>query len=61
MLTSGTDQAVSKLVGDVFHHYDVGLPVIGIMPWGFVNGRDQLMRANGSLAVLQVVLALRTT
>ena len=28
------DTGVAKLVGDVFHRYDVGLPVIGIMPWG---------------------------
>ena len=48
-LTTGMDAGVSKLVGDVFHRYDVGLPIIGFMPWGFVNGRDQLARASGGV------------
>lgn len=51
VLTTGMDSGVSKLVGDVFHRYDVGLPVIGFMPWGFVNGREQLARASGGVGM----------
>ena len=53
VLTTGMDAGVSKLVGDVFHRYDVGLPIIGFMPWGFVNGREQLARASGGVGVYQ--------
>ncbi len=49
VITSGADCGVAKLVGDVFHRYDVGLPLLGVLPWGFTNGREQLSRSNGSV------------
>ena len=34
-----------RLVGDAMHRYRVPLPVVGIFPWGVVNERDALLRA----------------
>ena len=35
-----------RLVGDAMHRYKVALPVVGVFPWGVVNGREQLLETS---------------
>lgn len=49
IITGGTDTGVMKLVGDAVRKSHVDVPVIGIMPWAAVHGREQLVREPGEL------------
>jgi len=49
IFTAGSDAGVMRLVGDAMARHEVGLPLIGIFPWGVTNGRGQLASAvNGT-------------
>jgi transient receptor potential cation channel subfamily M member 2 len=42
MFTNGLDTGVSKLIGQAKKEWDWKAPVIGIVPWGVVEGRQAL-------------------
>lgn len=49
IFSAGSDTGVMRLVGDAMARHEVGLPLIGIFPWGVTNGRGQLSGAvNGT-------------
>ena len=44
----GTDTGVMKLVADAVHTHNVdNVPVIGVVPLGCVNGKEQLTDCQG--------------
>ena len=45
IFTGGSDTGVMKLTGDMMSRAMTEIPVIGIFPWGCVNGHDELAAA----------------
>ena len=48
ILTAGTDTGVMKLVGMAMCNHRGNVPVVGIGPWGCIDGRERLAGSRGS-------------
>ena len=47
IFTGGTDSGVMKLVGEAMHKYGLDVPVVGVAPWGAIQGRELLENCKG--------------
>ena len=47
IFTGGTDSGVMKLVGEALYKYGLEVPLVGIAPWGAVQGKRALHGAKG--------------
>mmetsp|Transcript_302 Transcript_302/g.686 ORF Transcript_302/g.686 Transcript_302/m.686 type:complete len:1370 (-) Transcript_302:267-4376(-) len=47
IFTGGTDSGVMKLVGEAMHKYGLDVPVVGVAPWGAIQGRHMLENCKG--------------
>ena len=49
IFTRGSDTGVMKLVGNTIVRHGLTVPLIGVLPWGCINGRDELHRNIGRI------------
>ena len=50
VFTGGGDSGVMKIVGQVFRDARPAVPLIGVLPWGVCNGREDLVGQRGGTA-----------
>ena len=49
IFTAGSDTGVMKLVANAKQRHSIESPLIGVFPWGVVNGREQLAKNCGGV------------